>query len=93
MTTKTSPKLAMGAYETRRRVLEVVLDESFREHERANAAADLAGRAIGRGNARNWGHWLLWILQMLDDRFPDAAEGAMREVREAIERRLETGEW
>ena len=85
--------LATGPFETRLRVLRTVLLESFRPEERAEAAALLTADVIGAGSLDNWSAWLLYIAECLDEHFADAAESALREMRDAIDRRLETGAW
>jgi len=91
--TNRPPVLATGSFDVRQRVLHTVLLESFRPEERAEAAALLAADVIGAGSLENWSAWMLYIAESLDEHFADAAESALREMRDAIDRRLETGAW
>ncbi len=59
----------------------------------AQVAALLAANVISAGSLDNWSAWLLYIAEHLDEHFADAAEAALRETRDAIDRRLETGAW
>ncbi len=85
--------LATGSFDVRMRVLHTVLQQSFRPEERAEAAALLVADVISAGSLDNWSAWLLYIAEQLDEHFADAAEAALRETRDAIDRRLKTGAW
>jgi len=85
--------LATGSFEIRLRVLHTVLLESFREDERAAAAAELAADFVADGSLAEWPEHIRTILERLDDHSPELAESALRDARAIIDRRLETGAW